>query len=143
MERSFIIFRLSGFNRNLRNEIKKGKKIYFYDNGVRNAVINNFNQIGLRDDVGKLWENFLVSERIKANAYHSNFCKSYFWRTHAQQELDYLEEKNGQFFSYEFKWNENKKVKFPSNFVETYHPTVQKVINKENFHEFVIYRNEN
>lgn len=143
LERSFIIFRLSGFNRNLRNEIKKGKKIYFYDNGVRNAVINNFNQIGLRDDVGKLWENFLVSERIKANAYHSNFCKSYFWRTHAQQELDYLEEKNGQFFAYEFKWNENKKVKFPSNFVETYHPTVQKVINKENFHEFVIYRNEN
>lgn len=140
LERSFIIFRLPGFNRNLRNEIKKGKKIYFCDNGVRNAVVNNFNQIGLRDDVGKLWENFLVSERMKANAYHANYSKSYFWRTHAQQELDYMEEKNGQMFAYEFKWNENKKVKFPSNFVDTYKPEFQKVINKENFHEFVMGR---
>lgn len=90
--------------------------------------------------MGKLWENFLVSERMKANAYHSNYAKSYFWRTHAQQELDYLEEKSGQISAYEFKWKENKKVKFPSNFVNTYKPEVQKVVNKENFHEFLMGR---
>lgn len=138
LEQSFIIFRLDGFNRNLRNEIKKGKKIYFYDNGIRNAILNNFNPLNLRDDVGKLWENFLISERMKTNSYHLKNLKTYFWRTHAQQEIDYLEEAEGKFYAYEFKWNDRKKAKIPKNFSETYKPEIEKIITKENFHEFVI-----
>ena len=140
LEQSFIIFRLDGFNRNLRNEIKKGKKIYFYDNGIRNAILNNFNPLNLRDDVGKLWENFLISERMKTNSYHLKNLKTYFWRTHAQQEIDYLEEAEGKFYAYEFKWNNRKKAKIPKNFSETYKPEIEKIITKENFHEFVINR---
>lgn len=138
LEQSFIIFRLDGFNRNLRNEIKKGKKINFYDNGIRNAILNNFNPLNLRDDVGKLWENFLISERMKTNSYHLKNLKTYFWRTHAQQEIDYLEEAEGKFYAYEFKWNDRKKAKIPKNFSETYKPEIEKIITKENFHEFVI-----
>ncbi len=138
LESSFVIFRLPGFNRNLRNELKKGKKIYFYDNGIRNAIINSFNILELRDDVGKLWENFLISERMKTQSYHRKFYNSYFWRTHAQQEIDYLEEENGKISAYEFKWNEKKKVRFPSNFTETYSPEIEKIINPINFHEFVM-----
>ncbi|WP_312751266.1 ATP-binding protein [Epilithonimonas hominis] len=138
LEQSFIIFRLDGFNRNLRNEIKKGKKIYFYDNGIRNAILNNFNPLNLRDDVGKLWENFLISERMKTNSYHLKNLKTYFWRTHAQQEIHYLEEAEGKFYAYEFKWNDRKKAKIPKNFSETYKPEIEKIITKENFHEFVI-----
>lgn len=140
LEQSFIIFRLDGFNRNLRNEIKKGKKIYFYDNGIRNAILNNFNPLNLRDDVGKLWENFLISERMKTNSYHLHHFKTYFWRTHAQQEIDFLEEADGKISAYEFKWNERKKAKIPKNFSETYHPEIEKIITKDNFHEFVINR---
>ena len=138
LESSFVIFRLPGFNRNLRNELKKGKKIYFYDNGIRNAIINSFNILELRDDVGKLWENFLISERMKTQFYHRKFYSSYFWRTHAQQEIDYVEEENGKLFAYEFKWNEKKNVRFPNNFTEAYNPDIEKVINPSNFHEFVI-----
>ena len=140
LEQSFIIFRLDGFNRNLRNEIKKGKKIYFYDNGIRNAILNNFNPLNLRDDVGKLWENFLISERMKTNSYQLKNFKTYFWRTHAQQEIDFLEEADGKISAYEFKWNERKKAKIPKNFSETYNPEIEKIITKDNFHEFVINR---
>ena len=138
LEQSFIIFRLDGFNRNLRNEIKKGKKIFFYDNGIRNAILNNFNPLNLRDDVGKLWENFLISERMKTNSYHLKHYKRYFWRTHAQQEIDYLEESDGKIFAYEFKWNERKNAKIPKSFSQTYHPEIEKIISKDNFHEFVM-----
>ncbi len=140
LEQSFIIFKLNGFNRNLRNELKKGKKLYFYDNGIRNAILNNFNPLNLRDDVGKLWENFLISERMKTNSYHLKNHKSYFWRTHAQQEIDFIEESDGKLSAYEFKWNERKKAKIPKNFSETYSPIIEKIITKDNFHEFVINR---
>lgn len=138
LEQSFIIFRLDGFNRNLRNEIKKGKKIYFYDNGIRNAIIRNFNPVNLRDDIGKLWENFLISERMKSNSYHSRTTKSYFWRTHAQQEIDYIEEENGNLSAYEFKWNERKKAFIPKTFINEYQPKIQKIITPENYYEFIM-----
>ena len=88
LEKGYVIFRLRSFNRNLRNEIKKGRKIYFYDNGIRNAIIGDFDDLSLRSDIGMLWENFLVSERRKQNHYKLTFAKSYFWRTSQQQEID-------------------------------------------------------
>jgi len=100
-----VLFRLPAFSRNVRNEIKKGKKIYFYDNGIRNAIIENFNPLINRSDTGALWENFLISERMKY-LYHNNIAaKKYFWRTTQQQEIDYIEEQERKLFAYEFKWN--------------------------------------
>lgn len=137
LEKAFIIFKLSSFSRNLRNELKKRRKIYFFDNGVRNAVINQFNTVEMRDDLGALWENFLISERIKCTAYQNLYVNRYFWRTHAQQEIDYIEEYDGKIYAYEFKWSENKKVKFPKKFVETYHPEETIVVNKKKIGEFI------
>ena len=105
LEKCFVIFRLDSFSRNMRNEIKKGKKIYFYDNGIRNAVISNFAPLELRTDAGALWENLMVSERVKHNSYASNFANLYFWRTHEQQEIDLIEEEDGKLRTFEFKWN--------------------------------------
>ncbi|MDF2475686.1 MAG: ATPase [Sphingobacterium sp.] len=136
LEISYIIFPLTSFSRNLRNEIKTNRKIYFYDNGIRNAVIQNFNPIELRDDVGALWENFLISERLKHNSYSRHFGNRYFWRTKQQQEIDYVEERDGRITGYEFKWNPKAKAKIPSNFVETYNAEI-KVISKDNFRTFV------
>jgi predicted AAA+ superfamily ATPase len=136
LEKAFIIFRLGTFSRNLRNELKKTRKIYFYDNGLRNAVINQFSPLNIRNDIGALWENFLISERLKNNSYKKNYVNKYFWRSKTQQEIDYVEEKNGKVYASEFKWNSNAKVKFPSSFVETYHPETQ-VISKDNFIEFI------
>lgn len=137
LEKGYVIFRLPSFSSNLRNEIKKNKKIYFYDNGIRNMIIGNFNDINLRSDKGGLWENFLISERIKQNAYKMTLAKSYFWRTTQQQEVDYVEEISQKIFGYEFKWNPKKKVKLPKTFTEKYQ-TEGKLINKENFRDFVI-----
>lgn len=137
LEKAFIIFRLYGFSRNLRNEIKKSRKIYFYDNGIRNAVINNFNPLNSRNDTGALWENFIVSERIKYTNYHKMYMNRYFWRTHAQQEIDYLEEYDGLLHAYEIKWNTKKKIKFPRKFTETYPNSKTKLINPNNFSEFI------
>ncbi|WP_306422316.1 ATP-binding protein [Algoriphagus sp. AGSA1] len=136
LELSFIVYPLTSFSRNLRNEIKTNRKIYFYDNGIRNAIIQNFNPIALRNDAGALWENFLMSERHKRNHYYKKHCNSYFWRTKQQQEIDYVEESDGKITGFEFKWNPNAKVKIPSSFVETYEAD-SKVISKENFREFV------
>ncbi|MFC5284933.1 ATP-binding protein [Pedobacter alpinus] len=138
LEKAFIIFRLSALSRNLRNELKKSRKIYFYDNGLRNAIINNFNAVTLRDDIGALWENFLMSERQKLLAYKEIYCLKYFWRTHTQQEIDYLEESNGEMNAYEFKWNAKAKVKFSKSFIESYHPKNMSVINSDNFEEFLL-----
>lgn len=135
LEKGYIVFRLYSFSRNLRNEIKQNRKIYFYDNGIRNMIIGNFNPLDLRVDKGALWENFLVSERRKQNLYKDTFSKMYFWRTLQQQEIDFVEECNGQVFAYEFKWN-SKKAAFPQKFIETYH-AVTRLINKENFRGFV------
>jgi predicted AAA+ superfamily ATPase len=136
LELSYIVYPLTSFSRNLRNEIKTNRKIYFYDNGVRNAIIQNFNPLDLRNDVGALWENFLMTERRKRNHYHQNYCNPYFWRTRQQQEIDYVEETNGQIKGYEFKWNPKAKVKIPAVFAETYQANVE-IITKENFREFV------
>lgn len=136
LEQAFVIFRLSAFSRNLRNEIKTNRKIYFYDNGIRNALINNFNPFDGRTDKGALWENFLISERKKANMYARRFVNSYFWRTKQQQEVDYLEERNGHIAAFEFKWSSTKKVKFPDSFVAAYQPENQ-VIHAENFRDFL------
>ena len=112
LEKAFIIFRLTPLSRNLRNEIKAKNKVYFYDNGIRNAVIGQLQPLALRQDTGALWENFLLSERVKQISQNKNLRQFYFWRTTQQQEVDYVEEVNGAFFAYEFKWNERKKIKF-------------------------------
>lgn len=137
MELAYIIIPLTSFSRNLRNEIKTNRKIYFYDNGIRNAIIQNFNPIELRNDVGALWENFLVTERLKHNGYHRKFTNSYFWRTVQQQEIDYVEEVDGIITGYEFKWNPKAKAKIPQKFIETYDAKVN-VVSKENFRDFVL-----
>ncbi|MDG2193775.1 MAG: ATP-binding protein [Polaribacter sp.] len=137
LEKSFVIFRLHSFSRNLRNELKKSKKIYFYDNGIRNALINNFNPIELRNDVGALWENYIISERIKYTDHHQIYANRYFWRTRYQQEIDYIEEREGKLFAYEFKWNTHKKVKIPNSFMNAYPDTKTKIITPANYHEFI------
>ncbi len=136
LEKSFVIFRLNSFSKNLRNEIKANKKIYFYDNGVRNMVIGNFNSIALRQDKGALWENFLIAERFKKLAYSQSTAKPYFWRTTQQQEIDYLETNADAISAFEFKWSATKKVKLPNSFKEAYQPDFL-AVTKENFREFL------
>ncbi len=137
LEQSYVIFRLKTLSRNLRNELKSSKKIYFYDNGIRNALIANFSDINLRNDIGALWENFLISERMKYTSYRKIYHNNYFWRTHSQQEIDYIEERNGKMYAYEFKWNPKKKARFPKSFLSAYSNTETMVINRENYYEFV------
>lgn len=136
LELSYIVYPITSFSRNLRNEIKTNRKIYFYDNGIRNAIIQNFNPINLRNDVGPLWENFLMTERRKRNHYHQKYCNSYFWRTKQQQEIDYVEEAEGKITGFEFKWNPKAKSKIPATFVKTYQADIE-IISKENFRSFV------
>jgi len=136
LEKSFIIFRLRSFSRNLRNEIKNNRKIYFWDNGIRNILIANLNPLELRQDKGALWENFLVTERMKFLAYHQLITNRYFWRTTQQQEIDYIEERNGSLRAYEFKWKDTGKIRSPENFLKAYQTTVQGV-SKENFRSFI------
>lgn len=137
LEKAFIIFRRGPFSRNLRNELKKRRKIYFYDNGVRNALINNFNALERRADVGALWENFMMSERMKFNYNHGQPKNSYFWRTRAGQEIDLVEEADGQLSAFEFKWQEDK-IKPPKIFLAAYSGSSFELINKNNFRSFVI-----
>jgi len=133
---SYVIFKLGSFSKNLRNEIKTNKKIYFYDNGIRNTVIGNFSSLNLRTDKGALWENFLISERVKQHLYKNTFTKIYFWRTKQQQEVDLVEENEGIISGFELKWNAKKSVKLPKTFTQTYNATGQ-VVNSANFREFV------
>lgn len=134
LEKCYIIFHLSGFSRNLRSELKKSKKIYFFDNGVRNAILQNFAPLPLRGDVGALWENFIISERIKANHYAGRYTNSYFWRTAAQQEIDYIEESDGAFSLFEMKWNPKKAgSSFPSAFLNAYNVKEKTVVTPENY----------
>ncbi len=137
LEQAFIIFRLHSFSRNLRNELKKSRKVYFYDNGIRNALISNFKPIELRNDVRNLWENFLVSERVKKIANQNLYSNRFFWRTKQQQEIDYIEEYDGTLHAYEFKWNPAKKVRFSKTFTNAYPNSETKVITKENYMEFL------
>ncbi len=138
LEQTYIIFRIGSLQRNLRNELKKARKIYFYDNGIRNALVSNFATPELRQDTGVLWENFLMSERLKLNHYNGSWVNSYFWRTHAQQEIDYIEEYDGKFYAYEFKWNPSREVVFSKSFTGAYHPEFCKVVSKLNYEEFLL-----
>lgn len=137
LEKCFVVFRLDSFSRNLRNEIRKGKKIYFYDCGVRNAVLSNFAPLELRNDVGALWENLMVSERVKRNSYAGSYAQLYFWRTHGQQEIDLVEDMDGVLRTYEFKWNVNAKASVPASFIKTYPTSTFEVITPDNFWPFV------
>jgi predicted AAA+ superfamily ATPase len=136
LQKAFVLFKLGSFSRNLRNEIKTNQKIYFYDTGIRNMIIGNFNALELRQDKGALWENFLISERMKKNTYSGSLAKPYFWRTVQQQEIDYVEETSGQITGHEIKWNAKAKAKIPKLFKETY--TAETIIlNRENFRTFL------
>lgn len=137
LEKSFVIFRLRAFARNIRNEIKKSRKIYFYDNGIRNAIIANFSNLKLRADAGVLWENFLVSERIKFLSNNYISVNKYFWRTTQQQEIDYIEDQDGIISAYEFKWGLAKKTRFPRTFLNAYPESETSMISKENYMNFV------
>ena len=137
LEKCFIVFRLNSFSRNARNEIRKGKKIYFVDNGVRNAVLSNFAPLELRNDTGILWENLMISERVKRNAYCKSYAQLYFWRTHDQKEIDLIEDKDGQLTAYEFKWNERRRTVMPKSFAQIYPNSDFHVINRDNFWPFL------
>ncbi len=137
LEKGYIVFRLNSFSRNLRNEIKQNRKIYFYDNGIRNMIIGNFSRLKLRTDVGALWENFLISERVKQNIYKDTFARMYFWRTKQQSEIDFVEEKEGKIFGFELKWKLKTKIKLPEIFTKTYNAETN-IIDRNNFREFVI-----
>lgn len=136
LEKSYVIYRLKSYSKNLRNEIAHGQKIYFIDLGIRNSIIQNFNPLVLRNDVGALWENFCVIERIKFHFAHRRFVNFWFWRTYEQKEIDLIEEYAGELHAYEFKYNPTKKnIKTPVAFVETYRTQPLEIINSENFYK--------
>lgn len=138
LEKSYIIFRLGSFSRNLRNELKQSKKVYFYDNGIRNAVIANFSQPEQRQDVGALWENFLIAERVKRLAYDKLWRNSWFWRTTSQQEIDYIEEGDGQLYAYEMKWSPKAKAKLPTSFANAYPNAIYEVLTPDTSLPFLL-----
>jgi len=137
LEKAFIIIRLIGFSRNLRKEVTKSPRFYFWDNGIRNAIISQFGSVDLREDKGKLWENFCVSERIKKQTYSRTFSNFYFWRTYDQQEIDMIEEVGGNMHAFEFKYGD-KPAKVPRGFATNYPEAVFQTINRENVYEFLV-----
>lgn len=137
LEKSFVVFRLRSFSRNIRNELKKSRKIYFYDNGIRNTLINNFGPLSLRSDKGALWENWLVSERMKYLQYNGLYANRFFWRTHQQQEIDYIEEMDGVIHTFEFKWNNPGKIKIPATFSKAYPNHTFEIITSANYTSFL------
>ena len=137
LSKVFVVYRISGFNRNLRKEIVKNNRWYFYDNGVRNALIQNFNKLNLRADVGDLWENYLAAERIKFQNYTQLHCTNYFWRTYDQQELDWVETEGDTIRSYEFKYNLNKSPKAPIGWKNAYPEASFEVIHSGNYLEWI------
>lgn len=137
LEKTFVLFRLPAFSRNVRNEIKKGKKVYFYDCGVRNAVINNFSAASARSDIGALWENYLMAERMKYLRYNNMDVEQYFWRTTQQQEIDLIENNGEKLTAYEFKWNDKTKVRFPQTFTTNYPDATTHVISPKNMEDFI------
>jgi predicted AAA+ superfamily ATPase len=136
LEKTFVIRKVRGFSRNLRKEIAKSSRYYFLDNGIRNALINNFNNLSTRNDTGMLWENFLFVERMKKRCYSRIFANDYFWRTYDQQEIDLVEEREGRLWGYEFKWGK-KRPKIPKAWLETYENAQFQCINKDNFLDFI------
>ncbi|MCK4642988.1 ATP-binding protein [bacterium] len=137
LEKSFVIFRLGSYNRNLRTELKKSKKIYFYDNGLRNAVLNNFSPLQSRQDIGALWENYFISERKKLLSFRKVYALQYFWRTTSQQEIDYIEEKDEKLSAFEIKWNPAKRISFPRSFRNAYKTAEVFKINRDNYADFL------
>ncbi len=137
LEKVFVIFKVRGFSRNLRNEITKNARYYFFDNGVRNSLIQNFNSLALRNDLGQLWENFLAIERRKANEYAGRHANTYFWRTHSQKEIDYIEERGGKLYGYEFKWQGEIKKSTRNAFLEVYPESEVSTITRDNFESFL------
>lgn len=139
LEKCYVIFRLSALSCNVRTELKKGKKIYFYDNGIRNALIQNLNPLSMRQDTGALWENFFISERKKYYHYNGRYLNSYFWRTTQQQEIDYIEEMDGAFTAFEMKWNPRKSgTAFPSTFTNAYPVADKAIITPDNYLEWLV-----
>ena len=138
LEKSFVLIPLSGFSRNLRKEVSKMKMYYFMDLGIRNAVIANFNPLNLRNDVGQLWENFMIIERMKRNEYESQTVNYYYWRTYDQKEIDLIEESGGNLKGFEFKWNSSRKIKSPKEWLNTYENAEFEVISRENYQNFVL-----
>lgn len=137
LEKAFVIFRLPPFSRNLRTEITKMRKIYFYDTGIRNALLSNFNILEKRQDKGALWENFLISERLKANLLMGNDAKKYFWRTVQQQEIDYIEDDGSNLSAYEFTWNKDKKKRISQTFLKAYPDCRNEIVNCDNYMAFL------
>ena len=137
LEKSYVVFHLRSFSRNVRSELKKSRKIYFYDNGVRNALIGDYKPLALRNDTGALWENYIIAERLKHNAYNTFYGKSYFWRTQQQQEIDYIEDIDGMLHTYEFKWNEGKHPRLTDTFAKAYPDHTFTVVSPENYQSFV------
>lgn len=138
LEKAFVVFRLNGFSRNLRQEVINKSKYYFMDNGIRNAVISQFNSMDQRNDIGALWENFLMIERLKYRAYYPLHAGTYFWRTYRQQEIDLVEEREGKLFGYEFKWSRNKVVHPPSKWITTYKNAQFEIVHRDNYLDFVM-----
>lgn len=137
MEKSYIIFHLRSYSRNVRSELKKSRKIYFYDNGVRNAILGDFKPLDLRQDNGALWENYIISERLKHNAYNMFYGKSYFWRTIQQQEIDYIEDVDGTLHAYEFKWNTTRQPRLTETFARNYPNHTFTVVTPNNYQDFL------
>ncbi|RMF32419.1 MAG: ATP-binding protein [Bacteroidetes bacterium] len=133
----YILFPVGGFSRNLRKEVVKNSKWYFYDNGIRNALIANFNPIEMRNDQGQLWENYVISERVKFQHYHRMVVNNFFWRTYDQQEIDWVEEREGRLFGYEMKWGATRKTKVPRTWLQSYPEAEFQVITPDNFLSWV------
>jgi predicted AAA+ superfamily ATPase len=142
LEKAFIVFRLTPYRKNLRTEIGMSRKIFFYDNGIRNALIANFNPLSLRQDTGALWENFLISERIKSNHYSRRWVNSYFWRTSSQQEIDYLEESEGRLSVYEFKWSASGRARIPRSFKDSYPDADSMIVTRDNFTDYLLQKTD-
>lgn len=140
LEKSFIIFSLGGFNRSLRNEVTSKRKYYFYDTGIRNAIINAFNPMDMRNDKGALWENWIMMERLKKKVYQSIFSNDFFWRTYARHEIDLIEEREGKLYAYEFKWKD-KAHKTPKEWTSNYPGVPVEFITSENFFPFIVWHN--
>ena len=136
LSKVFILHKVEGFSRNLRKEITKNSRWYFLDNGIRNAIIANFNPLQARNDIGPLWENYMISERLKYQEYRRISSNNYFWRTYEQQEIDWVEERDGSLFGYEFKWKEEK-VKIPTQWKSAYPDASFELININNFSEWL------
>jgi uncharacterized protein len=137
LQKVFAVFSLSSFSRNLRNELRKSRKIYFWDTGIRNTIIRNFNSLSMRSDSGALWESYLMAERMKYLRYSGNFVNSYFWRTAQQQEIDYIEVRDDQVNAFEYKWSEKENVRIPKTFLSAYPGSKIEIITRDNYAEFL------